>query len=95
MRRQETGEAVVEFTVEAGAIRTHDVRLVQTTGYFDLDGAAIKVGRAFKITAQCPTMRVRRSILFDISTDPLNHSQVGCVIFMPPGMVLVTTPEAQ
>jgi TonB family protein len=95
-RRQETGEAIIEFTVEAGSHRPKDVRLVRATGFLDLDNAALKLGHALEVNAQCATSRVRRSVVFDISKDPRDVPEsLGCVIFGPPAMVLVTEPESK
>ena len=93
IRRRESGEVIIDFTVESGSARPKDIRLAQTSGWIDLDSAALKLARRFSVSNQCGTQRVRRSILFDISNDPRDTPEgLGCLVYSPPAMVLVTDP---
>jgi len=96
IRRLESGEVIIDFTVEAGSARPKDIRLAQTSGWIDLDSAALKLGRKFDVSSQCETQRVRRSIVFDISQDPRDTPEgFGCLVYRPPAMVLVTDPGSK
>ena len=95
IRRRESGEAIIEFAVDTG-VWAKDIRLVQTSGFGDLDSAALKVGRALRVNAQCAGQRVRRSVLFDISSDPRDEREsLGCLVYNPPAMVLISDPGAK
>ena len=96
IRRRESGEVIIDFTVEAGSARPKDIRLAQTSGWIDLDSAALKLARKFDISSQCGMQRVRRSIVFDISQDPRDTPEgFGCLVYSPPAMVLVTDPGSK
>jgi hypothetical protein len=97
IRRQETGETVIEFTADPGSLSARDIALVQTSGSVDLDSAAIRLGRALRISSSCASQRIRRSILFDMSLDPRDTPErgVGCLVVRPPAMVLVVPTDAR
>jgi len=97
IRRQETGETVIEFTADPGSVSARDIALVQTSGFVDLDSAAIRLGRALRISSSCASQRIRRSILFDMSLDPRDTPErgVGCLVVRPPAMVLVVPTDAR
>lgn len=87
LRRLESGEAVIEFTVTAGRAWARDVVVVSSTGFRDLDLAADKIGRQLRIATECKEARVRRKVLFEMISDPPErHAHLGQLI----GTVLVT-----
>ena len=84
LRRMESGEVIIEFTVEIGTKHARDVSLVTSSGFDDLDRAALKLGRSLAVAAACGTQRVRRSILFDVWRDPRDKPvSFGCLVSHP------------
>jgi TonB family protein len=77
IRRVESGEVVLEITVEAGARRVSDVTVAKSSGFPDLDNASLKLGRALKISALCGSQRLRLSVLFEAWRDPLEKPSPG------------------
>ena len=51
IRRMESGEVLLEITVEAGARRVSDVTVAKASGFPDLDNASLKLGRALKVSS--------------------------------------------
>jgi TonB family protein len=84
LRRMESGEVIIEFTAEIGAKYARDVVLVTSSGFDDLDRAALKLGRRLAVTTVCGAQRVRRSILFDVWRDPREEPMsFGCLVSHP------------
>jgi hypothetical protein len=80
LRRREIGEAVIEFTVDAGRKYPRDITLVSKSGYADLDTAAVRIGRMLRIATQCKNARVRRAILFDQYSDVYPSPRIGMIL---------------
>jgi TonB family protein len=64
LRRAEEGEVVLEFTADPGADRPRDVQIVKSSGFAELDAAALKVAKAMQVSSPCSTQTVRRSLQF-------------------------------
>ena len=93
LRRMESGEVIIEFTAEIGAKYARDVALVTSSGFDDLDNAALKLGRSLAVAAVCGTQRVRRSILFDVWRDPRDKPvSFGCLVSHPQFMSVMIFP---
>ena len=80
IRREESGEVVIEFTAEGGSSRAGDITLYKSSEFPDLDNAALKLGRRLKVSALCGPQRLRLAVVFDVWTDPLDKPRTtGCL----------------
>jgi len=83
-RREESGEVLVEFTAEVGAVHPRDVVIVNGSGIPDLDRAALKLGAALEVSTACGAQRVRRYIVFEMWRDPRDQREFhGCLVYDP------------
>ena len=82
IRRQESGEVVIEFTAEGGSSRVSDITLFKSSEFADLDNAALKLGRRLKVSASCGPQRLSLSVVFDVWTDPLDQPRSGGCLTM-------------
>jgi len=64
VRREEQGDVWLEYAVEDGNKRLLDVRVVASSGYEEIDSAALKAARRISTTGQCPGRRYRIKVGF-------------------------------
>jgi TonB family protein len=84
IRRSESGEVIIEFTVGNGTTSVSDVVLVKGSGLEALDHAALRLARSLRVATSCSEQRVRRSIVFDHWRDPREKvERRGCLIYDP------------
>jgi TonB family protein len=66
-RRDEQGTVAFEFSVDPSTRQAIDVWLVASSGYQDLDIAALKYSKHMRITTNCPQQRFRTNLQFKLS----------------------------
>jgi TonB family protein len=65
-RRRESGDVVVEVGIRRGSQEFTDVRVAMSSGFEDLDNAALGVAKDARGESKCPKQRYRFKIRFVI-----------------------------
>jgi TonB family protein len=65
IRREETGVVVLDLVVQAGETRAREVRVLVSSGFAELDDAALRAAKASTVRTDCLDAVVRRKIHFD------------------------------
>jgi len=66
-RRGEEGDVVFEYSVKKRSELLHDVRVVVSSGFQDLDTAALALSKSVSVRKQCPGKRYRMKVRFVIA----------------------------
>jgi TonB family protein len=66
-RREEAGAATLDFSVDNETHRFVDIRIARSSGFRELDMAAIKLGKAARATSTCPSQHSRFTLKFRIN----------------------------
>ena len=69
LRREEQGDAWIEYGVEEGNKLLLDVRVIKSSGFQDLDSAAIKAAKSMRTMGQCPGRRYQIKVGFWLKKD--------------------------
>jgi TonB family protein len=65
-RRNEQGVVALEYAVAEGTTRAAGVRIVGSSGFQELDNAALKFAARMRVTSPCAGQRFRTKVIFKI-----------------------------
>jgi TonB family protein len=66
-RRHEEGDVIFEYSVQRRSHLLHDVLVVVSSGFQDLDNAALALSKRVSVSNQCPGRRYRMKVRFLIA----------------------------
>lgn len=69
-RRGEQGAVVLEFTTTTAPAAVKEALVVQSSGFVDLDNAALSFSKRLKATSACDAFRMRLKINFKLEDEP-------------------------
>jgi TonB family protein len=66
LRREEQGAVMLEYALDPASRKAIDVLIMKSSGFADLDNAALKYSKYFRGTSNCPERRYRSNVRFSI-----------------------------
>jgi len=98
IRRAEEGEVIIAILASPGDDQPRDIRIVRSSGFPDLDNAALKLVRRLRVSSPCSAKVARWAVHFDHEPDDTPaERRFGCLVHATTNVLLVAdeTPVDQ
>ena len=98
MRRHEEGEVTLEFTAAGDPLKAQELWVVASSGFGELDNAALTMGGVFSLATNCPGERFRRIIRFRMFDRGYKYGEIPPIMHNPPmrtAKVEILTPPIE